>query len=543
MATLRPSPAGADPLPAVHSTDTAMAWAVHGMNRIIQKHISSPEKLMAVLTNRHLTTSGSFSGVASPEIADDMLVASAQTFLASQGMLAAEVQSTAISFEHMWAIEWDSKCAAELRAQYPNMCVFSNILDFTPARLRHCVGLDGGKELPAQVIKPLLTHCTPKRSAWCQTHSGYCCIRVCHKHVAGSPCTDASSYGDGLMFNGSQSKYFYLWCAMRRQLREPLVVHENVPRFGIAELDDVLGDLYIIIRIPLCPTQLGWRGRRPRQFCVMILKAWVYSASAGTNIPPPPRTSSMVVEHLALEECIRHIFFRTARFDYVEYMNAGEAAVVADRAWAASRKSVIARHAQTAEAVRANAEFASDDALGFFAALTLVERHRAVDFESRFGAHVAFDLSKSDKLPLKASNDNLPTLLKSVGLLFVTDAPYDFPSLGSGQGRWFIPQELLTSMGFPISRQHQQVTGVSCQFSEGHRAPPSRTHRSVSNQAGNAIHINAIGAVQMVCLLQLGGLGATVLKEDPSSSRSRGKRSRSFSDAFIVESARSCQRS
>ena len=36
---------------------------------------------------------------------------------------------------------------------------------------------------------------------------------------------------------------FYVWVAQRRKLRDLWVIHENVPSFGMNDLEDLLGDL------------------------------------------------------------------------------------------------------------------------------------------------------------------------------------------------------------------------------------------------------------------------------------------------------------
>eukprot|EP00973_Karenia_brevis_P045899 6355830-Karenia_brevis.AAC.1 len=67
--------------------------------------------------------------------------------------------------------------------------------------------------------------------------------------------------------------------------------------------------------------------------------------------------------------------------------------------------------------------------------------------------------------------------------------------------------ELLTSMGFPITKQHQHASHTTCLFSRGHVAPTSRSRRSICHQVGNTIHINAVGAVHMSILMKLPSLG------------------------------------
>ena len=79
---------------------------------------------------------------------------------------------------------------------------------------------------------------------------------------------------------------FYQWVSQRRELRDRLVLHENVPRFGVDELREQLGDLYYIERSLVSPKELGWASARPRQITVLILKQWLDEILASTGVPP-----------------------------------------------------------------------------------------------------------------------------------------------------------------------------------------------------------------------------------------------------------------
>ena len=94
------------------------------------------------------------------------------------------------------------------------------------------------------------------------------------QHRAGTPCTDASTMGKRVLFKGSTAKYFYIWTAQRRQLQEPIVLHENVPQFGVCELEELLGDIYYVQRCVANPFEFGWASERPRQICVLVLRRW-----------------------------------------------------------------------------------------------------------------------------------------------------------------------------------------------------------------------------------------------------------------------------
>ena len=59
---------------------------------------------------------------------------------------------------------------------------------------------------------------------------------------------------------------------LRRQHQERCVIHGNVPGFHLSILEDLLGDLYLIISCALCPTQYGWPISRRRRITILLLR-------------------------------------------------------------------------------------------------------------------------------------------------------------------------------------------------------------------------------------------------------------------------------
>ena len=100
--------------------------------------------------------------------------------------------------------------------------------------------------------------------------------------------------------------------------------------------------------------------------------------------------------------------------------------------------------------------------------------------------------------------------------------------------RWMTPLELLTSMGYPVTKSAQEATyGTLCQFSRGTSPPGTRTTLSVCNQAGNAVHMNAVGAAIFCVVLKLPGLGAAAAISAPSFKLMAGtKRKSKFESVF-----------
>ena len=60
-------------------------------------------------------------------------------------------------------------------------------------------------------------------------------------------------------FDGYTAKLFYVWCAIIRTVKPYVCFHENVPSFGDQEIRELLGSMYIVVRIQTCPSELGLR--------------------------------------------------------------------------------------------------------------------------------------------------------------------------------------------------------------------------------------------------------------------------------------------
>ena len=100
---------------------------------------------------------------------------------------------------------------------------------------------------------------------------------------------------------------------LRLYLKDKIIVHENVVQMGIALLEELLGHMYIVWRIVICPTSLGWQAKRDRQYCVLVRKD-LFSMNMQATVD-----SGFLHKALLPEECCNrfrellwHIFGKTA---------------------------------------------------------------------------------------------------------------------------------------------------------------------------------------------------------------------------------------
>ena len=91
-------------------------------------------------------------------------------------------------------------------------------------------------------------------------------------HIAGPPCVDFSPMGAGRRERGPSMACLYVWARAIRDNTPMLVIVENVPRFPVALLLSLFGDLYEVDLVILDAKDIGAPARRRRLYVVMTLR-------------------------------------------------------------------------------------------------------------------------------------------------------------------------------------------------------------------------------------------------------------------------------
>jgi hypothetical protein len=308
----------------VTSPYEAMAWATHGIDTLVQGGVLTISQVLDLLSDRTISTSSAFSGVESPAVGDDSISGTANKLLSNYrhhsvqqqlGSGALQEIPTPICFPKQWAFEYDSKCIQEIRAmECPPQHLFGDIMELTADTHRKKCGLDGGSEWSAEHLRHTIPFSDVKTTAWCLLCERYCKLESTAVHRAGSPCGDHSSYGGQERFSGKRAKCFYTWVALMRKLRPKIIFHENVVQFGAAEMQELLGDLYVVTRIVMSAEEQGWASVRVRQICYMVLKEFVYPMIDG-----PATTPQEVERAFDLKNSMVQIFNRKVNFHWRDY--------------------------------------------------------------------------------------------------------------------------------------------------------------------------------------------------------------------------------
>lgn len=126
-----------------------------------------------------------------------------------------------------------------------------------------------------------------------------------------------------------------MWVSHRRALREPVVLHENVPEFDEFMLLASLGDLYIVLSVsPVCPSKMGWPIRRPRRISLLICKEWLYQLLEAAQIP---RDLVRIQREVDISNLVMLLCKRDCHATWREFFTASDSGIADEVAWAARR--------------------------------------------------------------------------------------------------------------------------------------------------------------------------------------------------------------
>ena len=283
--------------------------------------------LTHLVCNRLVNTSSCCTGIAGDIICNSVVEGGIRQFIAKLPVDASDAPRTLapLHFVAMWTCECSKKRQEELLALPSHMSpkhIFGDIREFVPESMRQSVGLDGGVELPARELKFALAYATMRRRAWCVKHGRYCTIDVSDFHSSSPPCTDDSKSGLVQKEDGRQRKIFYIFVGMRRTLREPFVRIENVVDFGTHEVEELLGDLYIVIGVITDAPDYGYCQNRRRLDIHLILKVFGF-AILKDHHPEDVISTQRVIDMYDAPATIRELFHRRCNFTWADLLHIG----------------------------------------------------------------------------------------------------------------------------------------------------------------------------------------------------------------------------
>ena len=124
---------------------------------------------------------------------------------------------------------------------------------------------------------------------------------------------------------GHSMRHYAAWAAQRLSLQEPTVVIEETDKFNRQIVHDIFDEHWVVQTRVVCPTELGWCGRRPRLWAVLVHRAFV------------------VETYSSLDNLIR-LFSRTCSCSFeVLFEDATQSELDEELSWALKRKTCPAK--------------------------------------------------------------------------------------------------------------------------------------------------------------------------------------------------------
>ena len=249
------------------------------------------------------------------------------------------------------------------------------------------------------------------------------------------------------------SEYFVLlaWIAQRALLQEEAIVHENVPNFMVALLQQTLGKYYVISSIVMDSAEFGIPNDRRRRITFLRHKR------------------TLVANTCTLGDFVA-MCRRGCEATWEMFLIASQAELEEELAWARNRPSSRS-HSQE-----------NTSGMHFVDALTQSEKNSLENYMERWPGNAVANLNQNPERHPQCNKGrpNLHTLFKNTGMLF------SFKHM-----RWLTPTEILSVLMFPVRGGY---FGETSSFSRSREScgMPARSRSVMIEQAGNSMSVPVV---------------------------------------------------
>jgi hypothetical protein len=408
--------------------------------------LTTSELHCSLLVFPALQLTSHFTGIGTAEVAADMLRSSINHALGCN-----------VKWAHLSCCDKSPKCRQILLRRPGLGCIFGNIAEYSRglSQLMKQKSLD-----PDEAWEQLQQHFALS-GGFCHQHQQTCNHVAGHCDISGSPCQPWSRIGKERGRHDVRFALTLCWILWVLTAMPRVAMHENVIGFDKNVFEELLGAVYGIVHIIVLPGHMGYRfTSRPRLFTVLWLKARVAMvhdirvtydrvSQVVRQWQPELSTSSIYTgdQQLLLE--VENAFRRKRNLPCL---------TEASSDWTYLLGKSETEHLQ--------------------AYLTMWGAQRGT--EPHTDTNCLFNLGQNPNMRLSWTSRHgaMPTLTAASRKLW---SPY--------LGRWLIPSELATAMGFN--------TGASAQT--GVPVDPSVDLYSYAF-LGNAMHVASVGGV-LACAL------------------------------------------
>ncbi|CAE7399305.1 unnamed protein product [Symbiodinium sp. CCMP2456] len=390
-----------------------------------------------------LSISTAYSGIGGPEATLFTL----RDCFARQGH-GVRLQSTGP--EIMFQMEIDPVCRREL-LKYESLgghshgghgcCLFGNLEEFFRPELEDVVAqLRERPELALEVLSKAVAECEDVSR------------RMARVHIAGTSCVSWSAQGKQLGVRDATVLPFLVWICHRLLLQEPVIIHENSPRFPRSLLERFLGHLYVIDDCIIESSEYGSPARRERKLTRLYHRVKTFQ-------PDVPFSTFNRAFHRSCTMTWREFYWRHLLTSHAELHE--------DLAWASGRPTV-----------RAGAVVEAEDSLDneFEKALNPTETKSLRAYRAK-SPTMAYSLSQNGAttFAMTSSAQHLQTMIRHSGLTWC-DGP-----LATGAGT-----EVLVTQAWPV----HPIVNAGMKVTPFHvDSPDPRMSRVLRAQAGNSMNL------------------------------------------------------
>ena len=176
-----------------------------------------------------LSISSAFSGVGGFELAWTLCARSVEAFV--------DHSSAFTRADALFCIERDADCQRELDMMpHKPLCLFGDMCDAINPSIKGTLQNNAHRMTFEKLEMIFRRPNSVSPSMPCRVHGRACCVRRARVHWCSSPCVNFSRLGKKEGFSGSECLTWFAWVAQRRQLKEPLILHENVEDFPLRAL-------------------------------------------------------------------------------------------------------------------------------------------------------------------------------------------------------------------------------------------------------------------------------------------------------------------
>lgn len=113
------------------------------------------------------------------------------------------------------------------------------------------------------------------------SHGSAADCKVLQLLTAGSPCTDFSPMGEMMKFSGQTAILFLILMKIVVTTMPKVFLFENVPRFPISTVEQLIGQHFCMDDSILCPSRFGFPVRRSRRYALFRQRGCVRHLLSG----------------------------------------------------------------------------------------------------------------------------------------------------------------------------------------------------------------------------------------------------------------------